>query len=86
MVFDRRRRRAHWASRDARLPTGCARAIDSRKASENRGFHEVDGASPRARADRAAPPAAGHGTRGGVAIRLLAALLLLGGPHRNAGA
>jgi hypothetical protein len=34
MVFDRRRRRAHRASRDARLSTGYERAIDNRKTSE----------------------------------------------------
>ena len=39
MVFDRRRRHAHRASRDARLSTGYERAIDSLKTSEKRGFH-----------------------------------------------
>ena len=47
MVVDRRRRRAHRASRDARLSTGYERAIDSLKTSEKRGFHEVDGAPGR---------------------------------------
>jgi hypothetical protein len=40
-----------------------SKTIDSRKTSEKRGFHEVDGAPRRARADRAAPPLAGHGSR-----------------------
>ena len=52
MVFDRRRRRAHRASRDARLSTGYQRAIDSLKTSEKRGFHEVDGAPCQAGAAR----------------------------------
>jgi hypothetical protein len=34
MVFDRRRRRAHSASTDARLSTGYARAIDSLETSD----------------------------------------------------
>ena len=65
MVVDRRRRRAHRASRDARLSTGYERAIDSLKTSEKRGFHEVDGALCRSRmapASRRSAFASAHAT------------------------